>query len=82
MTPRDLTAEDFDGVLDAYAWIKASLLGDNEARVALARSVDPVKLVDALTGMIAVHLIEDFGNPIVALDHMSAEAVRAREASQ
>lgn len=73
------TPEDFDAMLDGYAWVKASLLGDEHGRRAIAKTTDPVRLVDALASMVAYHLMMVSADPIRALDVMSAETVRNRE---
>lgn len=67
-------------MLDAYAWLRASYRDDTAEREALARSVDPVRLVDSLTGMLIWHLLLVTDDPVRFLDRMTAETVRNREA--
>lgn len=57
-SPAEPTRENFR---DALGWLYAALHGDDQGRIALALSVDPVGLVDALTYMYLSLTISTFG---------------------
>ena len=61
-----------DGMLDAIAWTRAELTGDMAGKLAIARSCDPVALVDSITALFCGLLCVVSPNPEAHLEFIRA----------
>ncbi len=67
-----MTTSTRDSTADALAFIKATYLGDGNGRAAIARSCDPVGMVDSMAALVCSLLVVGGLDPLGYLDGMLA----------
>ena len=69
-------AEVGDNLLDALAYLRATLTGDQDGREVVARHCDPPGIFEAMTTLVIGHLVQVTTDPLWFVDEQTA-VVRA-----